>query len=189
MPLDSWGRLLSPCPYWMWSEGSRVKHRIFCTEVSSHLSVTRSDLAPAFSRSLRSKYARPLPWSLDQPPRANMGVRRLTDKTSLSERLPVCLNKFFPVQSSSVFWLAPYSWGWAHPLSLVFFGRGAANQGDWRGEWGYWGLNEGISRDSLLLKEAFSGEVNGNAVTPSRFHPLQRLLLFHGLLLRPAEEI
>lgn len=48
------------------------------------------------------------------------------------------------------------------------------------------GVNEGISRDSSQLKEAFCGEVNGNSVTPSWFPLLQWFLLFHGLLLGPV---
>ena len=60
-------------------------------------------------------------------------------------------------------------------------------QSRWLTWWvGLGGLNEGISRDSSQLKEAFSGEVNGNSVTPSWFPPLQWFLLLHRLLLRPA---
>lgn len=91
---------------------------------------------------------------------------------------------FFFQFSPPVSWLAPYSE--AEPTPSPSF-RPRGRQSRWLTWWvGLGGLNEGISRDSSQLKEAFSGEVNGNSATPSCFPPLQWFLLFHGFLLRPA---
>lgn len=89
---------------------------------------------------------------------------------------------FFPIQSS-VSCLAPYFEAEPTPSTLVSAEGPPIKVTDVVR--GVRGLNEGISRDSLQLKEVFSREVSGNSVTPSCFHLLQWFFLFHWFIVWP----